>query len=229
MNLSSALQLSNQQVLVQAVGRLLYQLSFGLMNFYIPILFVNRMGFSATSVGFALGLVSITEVAGHLIGGTLADSARFGRKTVLTLAGGCGLLVSILLMLADSLWLLMVANLVLGVSLGFYWTASGAAVMDATASEERPQAFAVLGLMEYIGIGIGILGGSALLGLVQERPQFLFGGCTLAFLGGWAMDQAPLVAHRFWLGVAISTGLCITLLWVFEMLHAGVQVQTSES
>jgi len=182
MTVTSALQLSNPQVLVQAVGRLLYQLSFGVMNFYIPILFVNRMGFSATSVGFALGLVSITEVGGHLIGGTLADSAKFGRKTVLALAGGLGIVVSILLILAHSLWMVMLANLVLGVSLGFYWTASGAAVMDATDSEERPKAFAVLGLMEYIGIGIGILGGSALLGLLDEAPQFLFGGCTVAFL-----------------------------------------------
>jgi MFS family permease len=182
MNFSSALQLSNPQVLVQALGRLLYQLSFGLMNFYIPILFVNRMGFSATSVGFALGLVSITEIGGHFIGGSLADSAKFGRKTVLSLAGACGVVVSILLILAHSLWLLMLANLVLGVSLGFYWTASGAAVMDATISEDRPKAFAVVGLMEYIGIGIGILGGSALLGLLEDVPQLLFGACTVAFI-----------------------------------------------
>jgi len=190
MTVTSALQLSNPQVLVQAVGRLLYQLSFGVMNFYIPILFVNRMGFSATSVGFALGLVSITEVGGHLIGGTLADSAKFGRKTVLALAGGLGIVVSILLILAHSLWMVMLANLVLGVSLGFYWTASGAAVMDATDSEERPKAFAVLGLMEYIGIGIGILGGSALLGLLDEAPQFLFGGCYFAATGTDPSRQA---------------------------------------
>ena len=183
MNFSLALQLSNPQVLVQALGRLLYQLSFGLMNFYIPILFVNRMGFSSTSVGFALGLVSITEVGGHFLGGALADSERFGRKTVLTLAGACGIGVSILLMLAQSLGLLMLANLVLGVSLGFYWTGSGAAVMDVTQSEERPQAFAVLGLMEYVGIGIGIVGGSALLGVLQTNPQYLFGICTIAFSG----------------------------------------------
>lgn len=183
MNFASALQLSNPQVLVQAFGRLLYQLSFGLMNFYIPILFVNQMGFSATSVGFALGLVAMTEVGGHFLGGSLADSARFGRRTVLILAGICGTVVSILLILAHSLWLLMLANLVLGVSLGFYWTGSGAAVMDATESEERPKAFAVLGLMEYVGIGIGILGGSTLLGALQDTPQYLFGSCTVAFLG----------------------------------------------
>jgi MFS family permease len=182
MNLSSALQLSNPQVLVQAAGRLLYQLSFGLMNFYIPILFVNRMGFSATSVGFAMGLVAVTEVVGHFVGGSLADSARFGRKLMLTLSGGLGVVVSILLILSHSLWLLMVAHLVLGVSLGFYWTASGAAVMDATTTEDRPKAFALLGLTEYIGIGIGILGGSTLLALLKEVPQFLFGGCTAAFL-----------------------------------------------
>ncbi len=201
MNLTSALQLSNPQVLVQAVGRLFYQLSFGLMNFYIPLLFVNQMGFSATSVGLALGLVSITEVGGHFLGGSLADSAQFGRKTVLSLAGASGIVVSIMLMLAHSLGLLMAANLVLGISLGFYWTASGAAVMDATNSEDRPKAFAVVGVMEYVGIGIGILGGSSLLGLVQETPQFLFGGCTVAFfaflvLVQWAMTDEHQEGHN---------------------------------
>jgi MFS family permease len=183
MNLTAALQLSNRQVLVQAIGRLLYQLSFGLISFYIPLLFVNQMGFSATSVGFALSLISITEVGGHFVGGTLADSFSFGRKMVLSLSGGFGMIVSLILVLANSLWALVLASLVLGVSLGFYWTASGAAVMDATDPADRPQAFAVLGVSEYIGLGFGILGGSTLLKVFAETPKWLFGGCALTFLG----------------------------------------------
>jgi MFS family permease len=192
MNLSSALQLSNRQVQIQALGRFLIQISYGLLSFYIPILFVNQIGLSATSVGFALSLCAITEVGGHFVGATLADSPRFGRKVVLSLAAGLGVVVSIILIFAQALGLLILASMVLGLSLGCYWTASGAAVMDATRSEDRSQAFAVMGVAEYIGIGIGVLGGSALLAVVDESPQLLFAGCGLMFGAFWVLIQVTM-------------------------------------
>ncbi|MEY3300125.1 MAG: hypothetical protein RLZZ597_3385, partial [Cyanobacteriota bacterium] len=182
MNLSSALQWSNRQVQVQALGRFLIQVSYGLLSFYIPLVFVNQVGLSATAVGFALSLCAITEVGGHILGATLADSPQFGRKVVLSLAAVSGVVVALILTVAQSIWLLMVASMVLGVSLGCYWTASGAAVMDATSSEDRSQAFAVMGVAEYIGIGLGVLGGSGLLAIVNQSPKLLFGGCGAMFV-----------------------------------------------
>ncbi|PSN14238.1 MFS transporter [filamentous cyanobacterium CCT1] len=194
MKLSAALQWSNRQVSIQAIGRLLIQVSYGLINFYIPILFVNQMGFSATAVGFALSLCAISEVGGHFIGGTLADSPRFGRKAVLSLAAILGVVVSAVLVMAHSLWLLVVASFVLGISLGFYWTASGAAVMDVTEPSDRSSAFAVMGVAEYVGIGLGVLGGSALLTVVAADPELIFVGCGLMFLAFWALVQGAMTA-----------------------------------
>ncbi|MEA5451961.1 MFS transporter [Leptolyngbya sp. CCNP1308] len=192
MKLFFALQLSNRQVTIQALGRLLIQVSYGLINFYIPILFVNQMGFSATSVGFALSLCAITEVAGHFVGGTLADSPQFGRRAVLTLAALLGVAVSAILVIAHSLWLLVVASFILGLSLGFYWTASSAAVMDVTESEGRSSAFAVMGVAEYVGVGLGILGGSALLTVVAADPELIFVGCGVMFLAFLGLVQGAM-------------------------------------
>ncbi|MBE9110210.1 MFS transporter [Nodosilinea sp. LEGE 07298] len=192
MTFSTVLQLSNRQVSIQAIGRLLIQVSYGLINFYIPILFVNQMGFSATAVGFALSLCAVSEVGGHFIGGTLADSPRFGRKAVLSLAAILGVVVSGVLLIAHSLWLLVVASFVLGISLGFYWTASGAAVMDVTEPEDRSRAFAVMGVAEYVGIGLGVLGGSALLTAVAADPELIFVGCGLMFLIFLALVQGAM-------------------------------------
>jgi MFS family permease len=189
MPFSALFQLANRQVSIQALGRLLIQVSYGLISFYIPILFVNEMGFSATAVGFALSLCAVTEVGGHFVGGTLTDSPRFGRRAVLSLAALLGAIVSLILVVAHSLWLLILASFVLGVSLGFYWTASGAAVMDATEPEDRSSAFAVMGVAEYIGIGLGILGGSALLGVVGADPELIFVGCGVMFLAFWGLVQ----------------------------------------
>ncbi len=192
MPFSALFQLANRQVSIQALGRLLIQVSYGLINFYIPILFVNEMGFSATSVGFALSLCAVTEVGGHFVGGSLADSPRFGRRAVLSLAALLGAIVSLILVVAHGLWLLILASFVLGVSLGFYWTASGAAVMDATEPEDRSSAFAVMGVAEYVGIGLGVLGGSALLGVVRADPELIFVGCGIMFLAFLGLVQVAM-------------------------------------
>jgi MFS family permease len=47
-------------------------------------------------------------------------------------------------------------------------------------------------------------------------------------LGGWAMDQSPLIAHRFWLAVAMSVAVCLALLWLFEVLHTRGAMASAE-
>lgn len=185
----SSLRSLNFQVWVQAIGRLFCQVGFGLISFYIPLLFVNQVGLSATSVGFSIGLSSLTEVVAHFIGGSLSDSPRFGRKTALSLSAALGIVVSLVLAVSDSLFMLAIASLLLGFSLGFYWTASSAAVMDATALEERHHAFAVMGVAEYVGVGLGVLGGGTLLLLTNQSPLVLFTGCGTIFLGFFLLIQ----------------------------------------
>jgi MFS family permease len=181
-SIRSALQLSNQQIWLQAIGRSLSQVASGLIYFYIPLVFVNQIGLSATSVGFSVGLSSLTGVVGHILGGVLVDSPRFGRKRTLIGSAGLGAVVSLILVATSQLPLLIVANLLLGLSVGFYWTAADAAVMDVTQPEERPQAFAIMSTAENVGNGVGILGGGALLLLLSHTPQLLFASCGAIFL-----------------------------------------------
>lgn len=177
---STALHFS-AQVWMQAIARSLYQVGYGLMQFYVPIVFVNQMGLSAASVGLATGLGSLSGVVGHFLGGTLADDPRVGRKKTLLRSAGLSILAAIVLALVQGLPLLVLANLLMGISLGFYWTAADAAVMDATDSADRHQAFAILGLAESLGVGVGVLGGGVLLAWVAEaRSLFLL--VSLIFL-----------------------------------------------
>lgn len=192
----STLRSLNRQVWLQAVGRLFCQMGFGLISFYIPILFVNRIGLSATAVGLSLSLSAVTEVGAHLMGGVLADSPKFGRKLALSLSALLGIALSVLLAINDSLITLIIASLFLGLSLGFYWTSSSAAVMDATDSEERHRAFAVMGVAEYVGIGIGVLGGSAVLAFVHQSTALLFAGCGLVFLIFLILVQVGMVEKQ---------------------------------
>ncbi len=178
----AVLQVSNSQIWLQAVGRGLCQIGSGLIYFYIPLVFVNQVGLSATSVGFSMGLSSLTGILGHILGGVLADSPRFGRKVTLLVSGAVGAIVSIMLAFTMSLPWLVAANLCLGLSVGFYWTAADAAVMDVTQPEERSQCFAIMSVAESLGNGIGILGGGLLLLWVHQSPVWLFLTCGLVFL-----------------------------------------------
>ncbi len=157
--LFSAFRLSNQQVWTLAAGRSLCQVGSGLLNFYMPIVFVNEAGLSATSVGFSIGLISLTEVAGHLLGGPMADSPRFGRKTTLSIAVGLSIIVSLLLSITHSLPLLVISCLILGFSVGGYWTTVNATVIDMTTPEERGPAYAIVSVADNLGVGIGVLAG----------------------------------------------------------------------
>lgn len=201
----------NSQVWIQGLGRLLCQIGFGLISFYIPILFVNQIGFSASAVGFALGLSAVAEVISHFIGGALSDSPQFGRKAALSLSAGLGVLVSIILVLSNNLVMLTLASLLLGLSLGSYWTTSSAAVMDATAPEERSQSFAVMGVMEYLGIGIGILGGGVLLKFVEPMPQLLFAVCAAIFLLFFLLIQFGMEARSSTAATSLAAGIWAAL------------------
>jgi len=175
------LQPSSYQVWMQALARSLYQVGHGTMQFFIPLIFVNQLGFSATVVGMARGSGSLAGVLGHFLGGYLADSPKYGRKQTLSFSAGLSILAAILLALIPNLPMLIVADLIMGLSSGCYWTAADASVIDVTPKEQRQKAFAVLVLADSLGSGLGILGGGILLSLVAQ-VQTLFLICGLILL-----------------------------------------------
>ena len=185
----SSLRLSNPKVWQLAAGRALNQIGAGLINFYIPIVFVNEVGLSAASVGFSFGLVSLTEVVGHLVGGPLADSPKFGRKRTLMIATGVFLAVSLLLTVTHSVPLLIAACLLMGFGLGGYWTTVNATVIDITLPEERHQAYAIVSVADNLGVGMGVLLGGAFLTLTEHRAQLVFAGCALIFVAFLLLAQ----------------------------------------
>ncbi len=166
------LQPSSRQVWVQAAGRALYQAGYGSIQFFIPLIFVNQVGLSATAVGIGVGSGSLAGIVGHFLGGYLADSQAYGRKRALLFSAGLSILAAIILALTHTLPLMIVANLLMGLSAGCYWTAADAAVVDVVTPEQRHKAFAVLVLADSLGGGLGIFGGGRLLSLVNQAQTF---------------------------------------------------------
>lgn len=168
------LQPSSCQVWVQAVARALYQAGYGSIQFFIPLVFVNQMGLSATVVGIGIGSGALAGFVGHFLGGYLADSPKYGRKRTLLFSAVLSISAALLLALTQNLPLLVIANLIMGLSAGCYWTAADAAVIDVTAPTQRHKAFAVLVLADSIGAGLGIWGGGILLSQANQAQTLFF-------------------------------------------------------
>ncbi|MBE9033379.1 MFS transporter [filamentous cyanobacterium LEGE 11480] len=161
----------SQPVLIQAVGRGLYQLGSAILLFYMPIVFVNYAGLTATQVGLAVGGGSIAGFIGNFVGGAMTDSAQLGRKGTLIGASLLSITAALITAFAPTLPLLLVANVFFGVGTGLYWTAADAAVMDVTTSEERQSAFSILAVLDNIGLGLGTLGGAWLLKTIHPENR----------------------------------------------------------
>ena len=162
--LRSWLPQMDAQVWILAIGRFLSEVGTGFTLFYAPIFFVNQLGFSATSVGLALGSASITGVVGRILGGLFSDSPMWGRRRTLLLSSAIAAGASVVLATTINFPTLVIGNLLIGLGQGLYWPASEALVADLTSPSERREAYALTRLADSLGMGMGIVFGGALIG-----------------------------------------------------------------
>jgi MFS family permease len=169
-----------RQVWLQAVGRGLYQFGSAILLFYMPIVFVNYGNMSASEVGVAIGGGSLVGFVGNLAGGGMTDSRQFGRRKTLVVSGVLAIMTALATCWSVGFPVLLAANILFGLSVGLYWTAADAAIMDATSLEQRHRAFATVGVLDNVGIGLGTLVGGWLLPYCQPAT-WIFGASVVAF------------------------------------------------
>ena len=175
----------HSQVWWLAAGRLLSQVGIGFTLFYAPIFFVNQVGISATQVGLGLGLGSVLGIAGRILGGSMVDSPRWGRRPVLLWSTLISALADGVLVLAQGLPLFLLGKGLMGFGVGLYWPATETVTADLTPPEHRNEAFAIVRLADNLGLGAGVVLGGLLIALTgQYRALFVIDGITfLLFFG----------------------------------------------
>lgn len=154
----------NPQIWILATGRLLSEVGTGFTMFYAPIFFVNQLHFSSTQVGFALGSASISGVVGRILSGSFSDSHLWGRRRTLLLSSAICAIASLALAVTNTISMLVIANLLMGLGIGLYWPATEAVVADLAQGEERKEAYALTRLADNLGLGLGIVFGGVLIG-----------------------------------------------------------------
>lgn len=76
---------------------------------YFPTLYLQELGANPNEIGNALALAELTAGLSHIPAGYLAD--RFGRKQVLVAGWGIGVVAVVLMYLASSLWVFVLAQM----------------------------------------------------------------------------------------------------------------------
>ncbi|MEO0374813.1 MAG: MFS transporter, partial [Cyanobacteria bacterium P01_A01_bin.17] len=191
LNLSWLPQL-DRQVWILAAGRLLSQWGSGLTFFYLPIFFVNQVGLSSSSVGFALSTASVSGVVGRILGGSMTDSAFWGRRRTLMLAVAISAIAALVISVANDFPSLVVGNLVMGMGVGLYWPATESTVADLSTADQRNEAYAITRLADNVGLSLGVVVGGALIALANAyRILFVIDSVSFLFFLGVVYVAIP--------------------------------------
>ena len=167
------------------IGRLLLQTGTGFVLFYAAVFFVNEVGLSPAQVGFGIGSESISGVVGRILGGSLSDDPRWGRRKILLIAAAVSALADLVLLFSNNFPTFLLGNLLMGLGIGLYWPATEAVVADLTQADNRNEAFALNRLCDNLGLGLGIVLGGLLVAITGSyRAMYAIDSISfLVFLG----------------------------------------------
>lgn len=142
----------------------------------------------------ATAFAAMQFLCGPVIG-NLSD--RFGRRPVMLVALATMAVDYLVMALAQTVWLLLVARLVAGATAATYATAS-AYVADVSGPQDRARAFGFIGAAFGVGFILGPLIGGAASVLGTRAPFYVAAAIALAnFLFGlWALPESLDAARR---------------------------------
>jgi MFS family permease len=130
-----------------------------------------------------------TKAAANYFSGKLSN--RLGRKNLLILGWIFAIPVPVIFINAESWNLILMANVLLGISQGFTWSSTVMMKIDLVGEKERGLAMGINEFAGYLAVGI------------------------VSFLTGYIASHYGITPYTFYLGIGISwTGLLITIIWI---------------
>ncbi|MGR9050377.1 MFS transporter [Halobacillus faecis] len=154
----------------------------GLERTILPILGEELYGMASTSAALSF-IVSFgfSKALMNFFAGSMAD--RWGRKRVLLGGWIIGLVVPLFVIFAEAWWMIVVANIFLGINQALTWSMTVNMKVDLAKPEQRGLA---VGFNEFAGyIGVAVM--AAVSGYVASRysltPEPFYIGIVLVFIG----------------------------------------------
>lgn len=131
------------------IDRLGAALVFPFLTLYIT----KKFGIGMTELGLLIGLFSITNLVGSTLGGAFAD--RLGRKGTLIFGLIVSALISLIMGYAESLLVLSISLLAVGLFANVGGPAAQAMIADLLPVEKRAQGYGILRVVANLAIAVG--------------------------------------------------------------------------
>ena len=154
----------------------------GLERTLLPIIGEEDFGLASTSAALSFIIsFGFSKAIVNYFAGAIAD--RFGRKKVLLIGWSVGLLVPLLVIFASSWWMIVVANIFLGINQGLTWSMTVNMKIDLAKPTQRGLA---VGFNEFAGYtGVAVM--AAVSGFVatsySNRPEPFYIGIVIVVIG----------------------------------------------
>lgn len=154
----------------------------GLERTILPILGEERFGLASMSAALSF-IVSFgfSKAIVNFFAGDLAD--RMGRKQVLLIGWGIGLFVPILVIFAHAWWVVIVANVFLGINQALTWSMTVNMKVDLAKSTQRGLAVGFNEFAGYIGVAIMAAVSGYVASTYSLSPEPFYIGIGLIIIG----------------------------------------------
>jgi MFS family permease len=154
----------------------------GLERTILPLVGTEEFGLTSELVTFsfiiAFGLV---KAVANLASGVLAD--RFTRRAVLVAGWVVGLPVPLLLAYAPAWWMIVAANVLLGINQGLTWSMAVNMKIDLVGPRQRGLAMGLNEAAGYTAVGVTALVTGYIASAVGLRPEPFWLGSAYAIIG----------------------------------------------
>ena len=154
----------------------------GLERSVLPLIGQNDFGLVSKSaiLSFVVAF-GIAKALANLAAGGLAE--RAGRKRLLVLGWLLALPVPVLIALAPSWWVIVAANILLGLNQGFAWSMTVVMKIDLVGPRRRGLALGLNESAGYVGVALTALATGALAATYAPRTLVWTGAAVIAVLG----------------------------------------------
>lgn len=189
------------QFILLVVTNLFVGAMVGIERTVLPILGEEQFGLASTSAALSFIIsFGFSKAIVNYFAGQVAD--RFGRKRVLLSGWIIGLFVPILIIFAHEWWVIVVANVLLGINQGLTWSMTVNMKIDLSRANQRGTA---VGLNEFAGYS---------------------GVAILAVISGYVAASYSLRPEPFYIGIGIVIiGIGLTLLVKDTDQHLKLQIK----
>lgn len=154
----------------------------GLERAILPILGEEQFGVASASAALSFIIsFGFSKAIVNFFAGNLAD--RIGRKQVLLVGWGIGFFVPLLVIFAQSWWVIVFANILLGINQGLTWSMTVNMKIDLAKSTQRGLAVGLNEFAGYIGVALMAVISGYVAYSYSLRPEPFYLGIVIVIVG----------------------------------------------